>query len=163
MSSLPHQINIGWLEVRIIRTQVLRFSGHVSGRPKTVCDQSKERIRWAISLLPGKMRSNSGPWLADAIGAFSQGYLYRTVIRQYSSNTSFASLLWRISAISRMTSFGNNSLGYITLTPLSPELPLALAGPEFQTYALPGVWTFRQLTHTAVPKSDQSGLPVALE
>jgi hypothetical protein len=49
---------MGWREVRIIRTQVLRFSGHVSGRPKTVCDQSYNRIRRAISLAPGKILSN---------------------------------------------------------------------------------------------------------
>jgi hypothetical protein len=40
---------------------VLRLCGHVPTGPNGVADQSRARIRWAISLSPGKRRSRSLP------------------------------------------------------------------------------------------------------
>src|SRR5262249_1852738 len=52
MSSSPHQTNIGWRDVSIIWTDVLRLCGQFSAGPSGVFPQSISRIRCAISLEP---------------------------------------------------------------------------------------------------------------
>src|SRR6478736_8238276 len=49
MSSLPHQMNIGWRVVRTSRTVTRRLCGQVRGGPSEVFDQSNPRVRAPIS------------------------------------------------------------------------------------------------------------------
>src|SRR3954454_9794899 len=51
---------MGKREVRQILIAKRRLCGQLSGEPSSLFDQSKDRIREAISLSPGKIRSNSG-------------------------------------------------------------------------------------------------------
>jgi hypothetical protein len=62
-----HHTNIGWRDVSVIRTQVLRFCGQLSGGPRGFCDQSNERIRRPISLSPGKICSTSPPGPCEVV------------------------------------------------------------------------------------------------
>jgi len=46
-------MKIGYRDVRQMRTAVRRLSGHCSGGPTAVFDQSSDRMSEAISLEPG--------------------------------------------------------------------------------------------------------------
>src|ERR1700722_15169851 len=61
MSSGPHQMNIGWPEVRTNRTVTRRLCGHVSGVPMPVLDQSNALVRAPISPPPAKKSSARSP------------------------------------------------------------------------------------------------------
>src|SRR5690349_19904418 len=50
----PHQTNIGWAEVRIMRTHVLKPWSQLSGSPSGVVVQSNLRMRSPISPPPDK-------------------------------------------------------------------------------------------------------------
>jgi hypothetical protein len=45
---------MGWREVNMIRTAVLRLCGHRETGPNDVPDQSRERIKALISPLPAR-------------------------------------------------------------------------------------------------------------
>src|SRR5580693_5804974 len=69
MRPSPHQTNIGWLEVRMIRTHVQRLCGQLSAGPSGVRDQSKAAMRSPISPPPEKSERASrvdvaGIWAA---------------------------------------------------------------------------------------------------
>src|SRR5580704_17544701 len=61
MSSSPHQMNIGWREVRTRRTVTRRLCGQVWGGPSEVFDQSKARVRAPSSPPPAKKSPTSSP------------------------------------------------------------------------------------------------------
>src|SRR5580692_4950155 len=72
MSSGPHQMNIGWREVRTSRTVTRRLCGHVSGGPSDVFDQSYPRVRAPISPPPAKKSlTTSTPIRAASLGRLS--------------------------------------------------------------------------------------------
>jgi hypothetical protein len=54
MKEEPHHTNMGWAEVRIIRTQVFKLWSQFSGSPSGVVDQSKLRMRSPISPPPDR-------------------------------------------------------------------------------------------------------------
>src|SRR6476660_4399233 len=61
MSSGPHQMNIGWREVRTSRTVTRRLCGHVSGEPSDVFDQSNPLVKAPISPPPAKKSLTTSP------------------------------------------------------------------------------------------------------
>src|ERR1700679_1977749 len=62
MSSGPHQMNIGWREVRTSRTVTRRLCGQVWGGPSEVFDQSNTLVRAPSSPpLPKKSPTSSRP------------------------------------------------------------------------------------------------------
>src|SRR5690349_17253746 len=61
MSSGPHQMNIGWREVRTSRTVTRRLCGHVSGEPSDVFDQSNPLVKAPISPPPAKKSLTNSP------------------------------------------------------------------------------------------------------
>src|SRR5258705_2095789 len=61
MSSGPHQMNIGWREVRTSRTVTRRLCGHVSGEPKDVFDQSNALVKAPSSPPPARKSLTSSP------------------------------------------------------------------------------------------------------
>jgi hypothetical protein len=60
-SSGPHQMNIGWREVRTSRTVTRRLCGHVSGEPSDVFDQSNPLVKAPISPPPAKKSLTTSP------------------------------------------------------------------------------------------------------
>src|SRR6185437_10572221 len=54
ISCSPQPIQIGWRDVSMMRTQVLRLCGQCSGEPRGVDAQSNVRIRSPISPPPAK-------------------------------------------------------------------------------------------------------------
>lgn len=56
----PQSITMGMGEASSICTVLLRLQGHLSIGPNSVVDQSKARIRWAIS-----PPQPSQPWVLD--------------------------------------------------------------------------------------------------
>src|SRR5215207_1466781 len=61
MSSGPHQMNIGWREVRTSRTVTRRLCGHVSGEPSEDFDQSNPLVSAPISPPPARKSPTTSP------------------------------------------------------------------------------------------------------
>src|ERR1700692_1712730 len=60
MSSVPHQMNIGWLVLSRMRTAVRKLCGQDSGLPSGVADQSWARVNAPISPPPARKSAEGG-------------------------------------------------------------------------------------------------------